>query len=170
MVNAQVLKGVEIFKGLSDSELSQIAELCHERAFKMGDCILEEGTRAKELHLCCSGKVDITVWIKAPWNSNVTVHQVEVGEVFGWSSLVAPYIHTASAISVEPVQEIYIKGSELLDLFDQNPRIGYIVMTNVATSIRQRLAQTTKKLSIDWLCSGGPASSPVSSWGEPGKR
>jgi len=169
MVDAQVLKGFGIFKGLSDSELSKIAEVCQERSFNVGDRILEEGTRAKELHLCRSGKVDITVWIREPWNINVTVHQVEAGDVFGWSALVSPYIHTASAVVVEPVQEIYIKGSEILDLFDQNPRIGYVVMTNVAASIRLRLAQTTKKLSIDWLSSGGPASSS-SSWGEQGKR
>jgi CRP/FNR family transcriptional regulator, cyclic AMP receptor protein len=169
LVSTQVLKGFEIFKGLSDSELSKIAEVCRERTFKAGDPILEEGTRAKELHLCRSGKVDITVWIREPWNIGVTVHQVEAGEVFGWSALVSPYIHTASAVAVEPVQEIYINGSELLDLFDNNPRIGYVVMTNVAVSIRLRLAQTTKKLSIDWLSSSGPEGSS-SSWGEQGKR
>ena len=170
MVDAHVLKGFEIFKGLGDSELSKIAEICHERTFKVGERILEEGTRAKEIHFCRSGKVDVTVWIREPWNNDFAVHQVQAGEVFGWSALVAPYIHTASAVVMEPVQEIYIKGTELLDLFDQNPRIGYVVMTNVAASIRERLAHTTKKLSVDWLSSGGPTSSPSSSWGEPGKR
>ena len=170
MVSASVLKGFGVFKGLDDKELAQIAGLCDEHAFNEGKPIFSEGTRATHLHLCRSGKVDIVIWVREPWNKDVTVHQAEGGELFGWSALVAPYTYTASAIGVEDGQEIRIKGSELLELFDQNPHIGLVICMNLSTEISSRLTQTRQKLSIEWLASGMTLSSGTSPWGEPQKR
>jgi CRP-like cAMP-binding protein len=170
MVNAQVLKGFGLFKGLGDSELDKIAELCKERSFKQGERIFAEGTRATDVHLCRSGKVDIMIWVREPWNRNVIVHRAEAGELFGWSALVAPYTYTASAECVESGQEIYIKGSELLDLFDQNTHMGYSVMRNITGDVSARLTQTRQRLSTEWLSSGTLSPASNTAWGEPKRR
>ena len=168
--DASVLKGFGLFKGLDGNELAQIAELCDERAFKEGERIFSEATRATHLHLCCSGKVDIMIWVREPWNKDVTVHQAEAGELFGWSALVMPYTYTASATAVVDGEEIRIKGSDLLELFDRNPHITSVVCMNLSTEISARLTQTRQKLSIEWLTSGIPSSSGPSPWGEPKRR
>jgi glutaminase len=170
MVNALVLKGFGLFKGLDEKELAQIAELCSERAMNKGENICSEGTRAKNIHLCRSGQVDIVMWVREPWNKNVEVHRAEAGEVFGWSALVAPHTFTASAECVEAGEEIRIPGPALLELFDQNPHIGYVVMKNLSTEISARLTQIRQKFSIEWLTSGIPSDSSSSTWGEPGRR
>jgi CRP-like cAMP-binding protein len=170
MVNAAVMKGFELFKGLDDSELAKIAELCSERSISQGETIFSEGTRARSLHLCRSGKVDLLMWVREPWNKNVTVHTAEAGELFGWSAVVAPYTYTASAECVEDGGEISITGSALLELFDQNVRIGFVVMKNISTDISARLTQIRQRLSIEWLASGMPSPSSSSTWGEPKKR
>ena len=151
MIDALVLKGFGLLTGLEDDELGKIAELCSERAVSEGQIIFQEGKIAKNLHLCRTCSVDIVVWIREPWNKNVTIQRVEAGELFGWSAVVAPYTHNASAECVESGEEILIKGSELLELFDQNPRIGVVVLKNLTTDISGRLTQTRKKLSIEWL-------------------
>lgn len=168
MVNVSVLKGFELFKGLDDSELEKMGHICHVRALHEGDRIFKEGDRATELHLCRSGKIDLTIWLREPWNKNVTVHQVHAGEPFGWSALVAPYAYTASAECVEAGEEIRVKSSELLELFDQYPDVGYAVMTNLSTVLSARLGQTRRKLSTEWLASTPSTSS--NSWGEAGRR
>jgi len=170
MVSALALKGFEIFKGLEEGELARIVSLCSERAMSQGETIFPEGTRAKNLHLCRSGKVDLLIWVREPWNKNVTVHRAEAGELFGWSAVVAPYTYTASAECVEDGEEIRITGSALLELFDQHPRIGFVVMKNISTDISARLTQIRQKLSIEWLASGMPSPSSSSTWGEPKKR
>jgi CheY-like chemotaxis protein len=169
-VNAQVLKWFEVFKGLGDSELAQIAELCYARTLTEGDRVFEEGARATNVHLCRSGKVDIMAWVREPWNSNVMVHRVEPGELFGWSALVAPHVYTASAECVEAGKEICIKSSELLHLFDQNPHIGHVVMRNISAEVSERLTQTRQRLSNEWLESGMPSPADSTVWGEPKKR
>jgi CRP-like cAMP-binding protein len=170
MVNALVLKGFGLFRGLDEKELAKIAELCSERAMSQGETICSEGTRAKTVHLCRSGKVDIVMWVREPWNKNVVVHRAEAGEVFGWSALVAPYTFTASAECVESGEEILISGSALLDLFDQNPHIGYVVIRDLSTEISARLTQIRQKFSIEWLASGIQSAPDASPWGEPKKR
>lgn len=168
MVSVSVLKGFDLFKGLRDNELGRIAELCYVRTLDEGGRIFEEGKRATELHLCRSGKINLTIWLREPWDKNVTVHQVEPGELFGWSALVAPYAYTASAECVEAGEEICTKSSELLELFDHHPDIGYMVMRNLSAEVSARLAQTRRKLSTEWLSSDSPTNS--NSWGEPRRR
>ncbi len=172
MVTIEVLKGFEFFKGLGDSELSKIAGLCRVHTMQEGDQPFVEGTRARDLHLCRSGKVDITIWLREPWNTSVAVHRVEPGELFGWSALVAPYTYTASAVCVEPGEEIRVEGHDLLGMMDMNPAIGYKIMTNLDAEISARLMQTRQRLSIEWLTAGLPvgATSTSSIWAENGKR
>ena len=164
------LKGFGLFKGLEDNELAKLAELCSEHAMNEGEIIFSEGTRAKNLHLCRSGKVDIVMWVREPWNKNVIVHRAEAGEVFGWSALVAPYTFTASAECVESGEQIQIPGSALLELFDQNVHIGYVVMKNLSADVSARLTQIRQRFSIEWLVSGIPSAQGSSTWGEPKKR
>jgi CRP/FNR family cyclic AMP-dependent transcriptional regulator len=170
MVNALVLKGFELFKGLDDSELVKIAELCSEHAMTAGEIVITEGKRARDLRLCRSGKVDILMWVPEPWNKHVVVHSAEAGEAFGWSALVAPYTYTASAECMEAGEEIRINGSALLDLFGQNPRMGFVVMSNLACEISARLHQIRQRFSVEWLSAGIPEASGSSQWGEPKRR
>ena len=170
MVSAVILRGFQLFKGLDDSELAKIAELCSERAMVQGETVFSEGKRAGNLRLCRSGKVDILMWVREPWNKHVVVHRAEAGEAFGWSALVAPYTYTASAECVEAGEEIRISGSALLDLFEQNPRIGFVVMSNLSSDISARLTQIRQRFSIEWLSAGIPEASGSSTWGEPKRR
>lgn len=170
MINASVLKRLGLFKGLDDGELAGVAELCNERILKKGERVFSEGTRATHLHLCCSGKVDIVIWVREPWNKNVTVHQAGAGELFGWSAVVVPYTYTASAECVEAGEEIRITGSDLLKLLDYNPHMGFVVLRNLSAEISARLTQTRQRLSVEWLTSGVTSPPGSSAWGEPGKR
>ena len=168
MVTVDVLKEFELFKGLTEDSLAKIPELCHLYTMRQDDRIFAEGTRARDIHLCRSGKVDIAILMGQPWNKNIAVHRAERGEVFGWSALVAPHIYTASAECVEAGEEIRLKGSELLTLFEQNPAIGYAIMENLSTNISLRLTQTRQRLVAEWLGSAWPTTS--NAWSEPGKR
>jgi len=168
MITVQRLKEFELFKGLTDGDLKRIAELCQLHTLHEGDRILEEGTRATNLHICCSGKVDIVTWVKKPWNKYVRVYQTQPGEVFGWSALVAPYNYSSSATCAEDGEEIRIKGTDLLDLLRQNPHIGYAIMENLAADIGARLVQMRQSLITEWL--SAPATAGSSTWSEPQRR
>jgi len=170
MVGTKVLREFGLFRGLDDGDLAGIAELCQERPMKSGEVIFSEGTRAQYLHLCRSGKVEIVIRVREPWNKNVTVHTAGPGELFGWSAMVAPYTYTASAEGTDDGEEIRIMGADMLKLFDKNPRVGLVVWRNLSAEISARLTQTRQRLSTEWLTAGVPSTSGASTWGEPKRR
>lgn len=149
MVTIDDLKKFRVFKGLDDSELASILELCRERTFGKGAVCFSQGRRAMELHLCRAGQVDIIVELEqSSGKVEVTVHTASGGEVFGWSAVVEPHIYTGSARCAEKTEDICIKGADLLKLFEQDTRIGYVVMRNLSSAVSSRLTDIRQKLSV----------------------
>jgi len=149
MISAQVLKEFRLFKGFNDSELVKVVEICHEKTIGTGKVLFKQGNKASKLHLCRSGIVDIVVWLNQPHGIEVTVHKVKPGEVLGWSSLVEPYIYTASAKCSEKADIIYTDASDLIELFRKDSHIGYIFMKNLSTVISSRLAEYRHKFGVE---------------------
>lgn len=149
MVTIDDLKKFRVFKGLDDSELASIVELCRERTFGKGAFCFSQGRRAMELHLCRAGKVDIVVELEqSSGKVEETVHTASEGQIFGWSAVVEPHIYTASARCIEKTEDICIKGTDLLKLFEQNTGIGYMVMRNLSYCVSSRLTDIRQKLSM----------------------
>lgn len=146
MVSFESIKGFSLFRGLNDEELKKVADLCRRRSLNKDDFCFSQGRQAMELHLCCSGRVDILVRINEPWSKEVAVYTAKEGEVFGWSALVEPYFYTASARCAENVEEMFIKGAELIKLFEQEWHIGYQIMKNLSAVISSRLTESRAKL------------------------
>jgi hypothetical protein len=59
-------------------------------------------------------------------------------------------MYTSSAKCAERTEEIFIRGEELRSLFETNPRIGCVMMTNLSATISQRLSETRQKLSKEY--------------------
>jgi len=75
MVNAHILKGFELFMGINEDRLAKIAAPGHLYAIREGGRIFAETTKARDMHLCHSGKVNISIWVGQPWNRNIVVHR-----------------------------------------------------------------------------------------------
>lgn len=149
MTTIEELKTYRLFDGLDGEDLGRIAPLVRERSMEKGTICFRQGTPAGELHLCRSGRVDLVVQhFEAP-TIYVTIDTVKEGEAFGWSALVEPYRYTSSAICAEKTTEFYLAPEDLLQLFDDVPRIGYIFMKNLAALVSSRVTSYGKRLSKD---------------------
>lgn len=149
MVSTSDLKQFEIFSELKSEELGMLAQICHEKIYEAGTSLFVQGRKASRLHLCKSGRVDIVVHLTEPWGIDVTVHQAKAGEMFGWSGLVQPNIYTASARCLEKTDTIFLEANDLVNLFRENPHLGYIMMTNLSTVISSRLTEYRQKLAVE---------------------
>ncbi|MHB8868967.1 MAG: cyclic nucleotide-binding domain-containing protein, partial [Thermoleophilia bacterium] len=76
----------------------------------------------------------------------LTVSTVEPAEMFAWSGLVAPYQFTSTARAIEECEVAIFRSEDLLRMFDENPRLGYQVMSQVSFLIAQRLRDTHLQL------------------------
>ncbi|MFQ5886967.1 MAG: ATP-binding protein, partial [Anaerolineae bacterium] len=114
-----------------------------------GVTIFEEGDAADYLYIVEDGKVVLEMELELrPYASpkQTTIEVATEGEAFGWSALVEPHIRTLSAKCVERAKVIVIKGSDLLDLFESEPHIGYRMTEMVTRIVASRLKDTRQKL------------------------
>lgn len=141
----QVLKQVNIFDGLSPEELNSIAILCKNRDYKANELIFAEKSKGRELYIVTKGQVRIELGIKGK-NDYATVHRVGKGELFGELVLLNQGTRSGTARSETDCETITIDGNALLDLFEKNMRIGYVVAMNLASLLSTRLRKTNLQL------------------------
>ena len=142
IVTKERIVSLEIFKGLSQKEVEEIARLCEEVFFKDGDRVLSEGEKADYFFILEQGSVDLR--FELPYrktSKEMTVTTIKPGNCFGWSAMVSPYKATLSCYSTENSKAIRIRGDEILGLCEKNNHIGFIFMQNLAMMIGDRLTK-----------------------------
>ena len=142
MLSKEKIASIEIFKGLSQEELEEIARLCEEIIFNDGDKLLTEGERADYFFILEEGSADLR--FELPYrktSKEMTVTTIEPGECFGWSALIQPHKATLSCYSTGESRVIKMGGAELLNLCEENNHIGFIIMQKIATMIGDRLTK-----------------------------
>jgi CRP/FNR family cyclic AMP-dependent transcriptional regulator len=144
MISVDTLRCCELFPGLSDAELAQIAAIAHEAAYVPGDQICAEREVANRLFILQKGRVQLQIRLRPGLEpgGEATIEVVEPGRIFGWSSLVKQRRFTASARAPESVTVVVIEGDELDALFDRDAHIGFVVMKQLAEVIASRLHHT----------------------------
>lgn len=154
MVPIRLLQKFELFEGLNEEELEEIAAICREETYEAGMVIFRQGDAAGDLFFVVDGQValemGVELWPGAPLRQ-VTVETVSRGEAFGWSALVGPHILTLSARCLSPTKLIAIPGEGLRRLLERNPQVGYRVIDQTAQLTASRLRETRDKL-IEFLC------------------
>jgi CRP/FNR family cyclic AMP-dependent transcriptional regulator len=144
MVSVDELYPCELFAGLNDKEMEQIAAIASQETYEVGELIIEEQEQADRLFILCEGRVQLHIRLRSPLepDGEMTIAEVEPGRVFGWSSLVKQRRFTASARALEPVTVMVLEAQDLNALFDRNVHIGFVVMKQLAEVIASRLRHT----------------------------
>jgi len=138
------LKRAEVFLGLDDNDLGKIAALpsCREETYQEGDVIFRVGDQARDLYVLKEGQIDLVTEVSQhpdQATKKVVVDRITVGDFFGWSALVGPYLYVMSAICQKPCHLVIISGAELLALFESDYRIGYKIFQSLSRIIGTRL-------------------------------
>lgn len=131
----EILRGVELFEGLSDDDLEQVASLCQEREIERGELLVKEGDTGDELFIITNGFVEVL--LETPRRVVVNLGR---GQITGEMALVdgGPRSATLRAIS-EPTIVQVIHRSDFDKLCNNNTRLGYIVFRNLAADLSFKL-------------------------------
>jgi len=69
----QILRGVDLFEGLTDQELERVVKICNERRFSPGEMITKEGAEGNELFIITEGFVEIVLGERSTIAARVVV-------------------------------------------------------------------------------------------------
>ncbi|NUM49111.1 MAG: cyclic nucleotide-binding domain-containing protein [Anaerolineales bacterium] len=133
----QVLRGVMLFAGLSDTELETIAAICKERKLGRGEVLAEQGAPGDDFFVVTNGFLEISV--AGGDNASQVLVNLGKGQIIGEMALIdqGPRSATVRAVSEAVVQVIHRGDFEAL--CDKNTRIGYIVMKDIAADLSFKL-------------------------------
>ena len=149
MVEAQhreLLKHSDMFRGLDDAQLERIAALGASQTFSEGAVVLQEDQRGGTFYFLLAGRVDIEIQPPFTGREPQKLATLKRGETFGELSLVDGYLRSASARAHDQVEVLAFENAALEALMDEDPRIGFRIMRNLASVLAGRIRSTNVRL------------------------
>ena len=133
MAMLDLLKQADIFKGLSDDQLAKIQAGCKEIEYQSGSRLFAEGEKSDRVWIVSEGQVDLRFDLPGrPSSEENTIFSITPGNTLGWSSFIPPYQYKLSAYcATRTCKIIQVLNEFLLDLFEKDARMGFLVITNV---------------------------------------
>lgn len=134
-----LLKGVELFDGLDDDDLAEIAGLCHEVHYRKGEVITAQGEAGNELYIVRDGFVEVLLNAEGGQSPRAVVN-LGTGQIFGEMALVDQGPRSASVRAVGDDTSVNVIDREAFTtLCERNTRVGYVVMRNMAADLSFKL-------------------------------
>lgn len=133
--------------------LPKLASCAMPMEFEKDQVIFEVGDLANRFYLIESGKILLEA--EGPEGQTVTLQTLGPGHVLGWSWLFPPHYWRFRAQTVEPTRVLFLYGTRLRDLAEEDPAFGYALMKRVSQVVIERLQDARKRL-VELGCVGGP--------------
>jgi len=135
-----------MFRDLPEDLLTKIAAIAQEITVAKNEYIFREGEEADKVHFLLHGSIALRVKLTSRPDSITVSFVNRPNQIFGWSGLVPPHHYTASAFCDEDCQILAIPGKQLMDILQQHPQAGFLVMQRMAEVIADRLRNSRQAL------------------------
>jgi CRP-like cAMP-binding protein len=130
----KALGRAELFKGIDRAILEKIAAAAQIREYEESDVIYQLGDDSDDVHVLISGRVRFTLGVGNRGQSSGSIMSGRM--VFGWAALVDDQPRrVATASCLEDSIVLAISGRQLLEVLEQEPEAGFIVMRRLAAMI-----------------------------------
>jgi RimJ/RimL family protein N-acetyltransferase len=141
----EVTRKSDIFQGLSDGELSQLAKICKMVTFPEGKTICCEGETGIDIFVLAEGRA--TVFGKRTGERRSKIGSIGQGEIFGEMSIIEDKPRNADLVTDVESKLVVIDRYELENLMNRNNHLGKIVMRNVAQGLSRKLRRKDSSIS-----------------------
>ena len=150
MGGQKFLEKVDIFKGFSQEQLRAAGKGAQEKQFLFEEKLFAEGEDADRIWLVADGQVHLRFDLPGrPTSEQNTIFAISAEQTLGWSSFVPPFKYALSAYSAtKTCRVLQIKKDHLLECFADDPRMGLVFMTNVATIASQHFDQLQESATV----------------------
>jgi len=128
------LPKIDVFKDLRQEAINEISEIAVEESYEKGTVLFSVGDPAQYFYILVDGNVELTVGDGATSHYAVS----NIGESFGWSSVVGRGGYSAGARCVARSRILKIKSSDLEKVFDAHARSGRVFYRGLAAALGQR--------------------------------
>lgn len=135
-----LLRGVPVFAGLSDEDLTAVAAVAVARRFASGEIVFFEGDSGDSCYVVRSG---VARAIRGhPDGRSITLAHFTAGDIFGELAMFEAEPRSATVDTIEPTEVIAIPGRDVQRLIREYPQIA----VKLITALAHRLRATNERL------------------------
>lgn len=139
MTNAiELLKHVDLFKHLTDIQLTELAAQSREVSFRKHAILMTEGDAGESMYVINTGSVK--VYVSDDEGRELVLYQQGTGAVIGDIALLDDEPRSASVSTLEPSTALMIGKQAFLDCLRNSPEMAI----NIIRSLTQRLRDATE--------------------------
>jgi CRP/FNR family transcriptional regulator len=137
---AQLLARTEVFSGLGERELMEVAQVAVPRSWQRGEVVFREGDSGDTCYLIKSGAVLLTR--EHQDGRMVAIAECRAGAMFGELAMFRGETRSATAEAIEPTEAVALLAPDMTRLIRGNPDIA----TELLASLAERVSRTTERL------------------------
>jgi CRP/FNR family transcriptional regulator, cyclic AMP receptor protein len=139
-----VLAVLPAFDGLSRNELKLVERMLHERRYKKGEIVFNEGEPGAGMYIVIAGEVEILR--KMNTGSDVSLAVVKEHSFFGELALLDEIPRSASAVAISDSILFGFSKPSLEGLCSRNPRLGIKILSNLSRLVCKRLVKSNEAM------------------------
>ncbi len=140
----EALSAVELFRDLTDGELSAVAEKIEAESRPAGDLLFEQNAPRRRLILIVAGRVEL--FKRTAFGEEKRLALFGRHDFLGEGALMDDYPHSTSARVVENAVLLTLSRDALRALLDEKPALAAEILSRTARVISRRMRQTTNQV------------------------
>ena len=143
-MDAQLLKKVALFEGLTQGQLAKVASIAQARSYAAGAHLFREGDAGHEVFILLSGKVRISKSVPGIGEEALAI--LEPGQYFGEMALIEDSPRSADAIAHSSCDVWVIERAALDQLMFTDKDLAYVLLWTFVRTLSGRLRETNDKI------------------------
>ncbi len=144
MISLEEAADFPIFVDLSPEQIEHILSCAIAERYEKGNVLIRESGTCSDIYIVMQGRVNVEIqsYARSPLNAgNKRLALLRVGDVFGEMAYIEPRRRAARVSAFDDVRVLRIDKTALDALFEQEPKLGFLFMRNIARIISQRLTE-----------------------------
>ena len=131
------LKGINIFEGLSVSELAAIASVTEEVDYPVGEIVIREGESGETMFLIIKGEVSVIKGAGEEGKREIELARIGTGDYFGEMALFEDAPRSATIRTVEEARFLILHKQEFTEIVREYPQIALHICRALSERIRK---------------------------------
>jgi len=146
MLTREDILQFRIFEGITLEELDAVFDISQEVSYRAGDVILEESSYGSDsdFFVIMQGNVKVELQasqIQPDGTVSKRLAVLKTGDVFGEMGLLRSKRRSAQVSAYSDLTLRKVNQKKLFQLFVYNPRLGYLIMRNLAAILSDRIME-----------------------------
>jgi CRP-like cAMP-binding protein len=134
------LKSIPEFGRLRDEDVDRVAKIARVGEVKANETVDVQGQPASKFYILVSGRLGVVLDLDLGVSrKSYMVTSVGPGQIFAWSGLVGNPNYTAGSRAMTSSTYLEFEVGKLNQAFEEDPRLGFVMMTMVAETVASRL-------------------------------